>query len=240
MKMQKILPLLGLLALPLTSQADTLGAYIGGGMWTHTPSGGVTMTQSADLSSELGLSGASESYLYVVVDHPVPMIPNVKIVQTNNTNSGTIATSLTFNGQSLTTADSATVQLNSTNYIFYYRLLDNIVKLNVGLAGYAIDGRVKAGTTVNQPFAATIPMGYMSVGATIPGTGLSGQYETTALSIGGASLTDTTIKVMYEFGSVVGVEAGTRTQALNISTAISGVSANMSFSGAFVGAYVHF
>ena len=250
MKKLTLISLLAVLTLPLTAKADFLGLYVGGGVWQHAPSGGIGYndTINADLAGDLKLKGASESYYYVAFEHPVPLIPNYKYVSTTNTNkgSGTITTSFNFGGvtyDAASTVDSV-LNLNTTSHIIYYEILDNIVSVDVGLAGIQVTGTASATetgggnntTTVN--INQMIPTGYYSVGATLPLTGLSVQYEQSILGIAGNEVSDTVVKVMYEMGSTLGLEAGTRSQVIKLN--VSGLKTTMTFAGVFAGVYLHF
>ena len=68
--------------LPLTGfSATILGFQVGGGIWAHDPSGSISTTAdgvgvSADLKNDFNLSEEEEGYVYALLEHPVPLIPN--------------------------------------------------------------------------------------------------------------------------------------------------------------------
>ena len=93
--------------LPLTGMAATvLGFQAGAGSWKHDPSGNITASvadvgSSADLKNDLNLGEKSEGYSYFVIEHPVPLIPNVKYMNTklSSAGSGTVSSTFSFQGQ---------------------------------------------------------------------------------------------------------------------------------------------
>ena len=81
--------------LPFTSMADTVfGFKVGAGTWDHDPSGNVTVAgsggsgTSADLKNDLRLAEDGEGYVYFAIEHPVPLVPNIKVMQSGLTSNG--------------------------------------------------------------------------------------------------------------------------------------------------------
>ncbi len=229
--------------LPLTGfSATILGFQAGGGSWTHDPSGSISTSSdgvgvSADLKSDLKLSSKSEGYTYFLIEHPVPVIPNFKYVNTNLTSSGNSGSAnFDFNGINYSTAVNTAIDLSQTDMIFYYEILDNVVSLDLGLNAKKIEGQavVDADTTT---FSATIPMLYAAVEIALPaGFSLAGEIST--ISAAGNEITDVSAKVTYTTDFNLGVEVGTRSQTYTLD--VDTVKASMSFSGVFAGVYFKF
>ncbi len=233
--------------LPFTSHAATiLGFQVGGGNWTHTPGGSIQVDDgngtatSADLASDLNLGAKSEGYFYFLLEHPVPLVPNIKYVSTNLTSSGsgTANTSFTFNGTTYNTSTNLTtaLKMNQTDAILYYEILDNVVSFDLGINAKTIKGNA----TVNSDsvdFNATIPMLYASAELSLPFDMTVGA-EVSTISGGGNQITDTTLKVTYTTSFLLGIEAGLRTQVYNINVDL--VKANINFNGIFLGAFYRF
>jgi outer membrane protein len=248
--MKKIL--LGALVatLPLTAMADTvLGFKVGGGSWTHDPSGSITSTvggvgTSADLKNDLKLAKKSEGYTYFQLEHPVPLVPNFKYMKTALTSagSGSATTQFQFNGTTYTTAANLTtkLQLDQTDYILYYELLDNVVSLDLGLNAKMIDGSayVTDGTTPQTSnFKATVPMLYAAAEIAFTDNFSLGM-DISSISVGKNTISDITTKVSYTTDFMLGIEAGVRTQDIKVD--VDSVKTSMKFSGAFVGVYFKF
>lgn len=229
--------------LPLTaSAAMILGFQVGGGIWTHDPGGSISTTAdgagvSADLKNDLKLSEEEEGYTYFLVEHPVPLIPNFKYVNTKLTTTGASGTAnFTYNNVNYTTSVNSEIELNQTDYILYYEVLDNVVSLDVGIAAKEIDGKVTVDADVKS-FSGTIPMLYVAAEIVLP-AGFALAAEISTLSAGSDEITDTTAKVMYTTDFNLGIEAGIRTQSVKFDD--NTVKADVDFSGVFAGVYFKF
>jgi len=128
--MKKILLGALIALLPITGfTATVLGVQVGVGTWSHDPSGSITASvngtgTSADLKNELNLSKKTEGYTYIVIEHPVPLVPNLKFVNTklSSSGSGTANSSFDFNGTTYNTSTNLTtsLQFDQTDTILYY------------------------------------------------------------------------------------------------------------------------
>lgn len=249
--MKKLLLGAAVALLPLTSMAATiLGIQAGAGSWTHDPSGNFTASvadvgSSADLKNHLNLAEKSEGYTYFVIEHPVPLIPNVKYVNTklSSAGSGAITTNFTFNGTPYTTSNPVTTSLvlDQSDIILYYEILDNdAVSFDLGLTAKNISGSASVDDGTNSDtatFSGTIPMLYAAAEIGLPaGFALVGEIST--LSVDDNEITDLTAKVTYTTDFNLGVEVGTRSQSYKLD--VDSVKASMDFSGIFAGVYFRF
>ena len=244
--MKKLLFSALVLLLPLNSMAATVvGVQIGLGGWNHSPSGDITSSvngvgTSADLKDDLHLGGKSEGYGYLLIEHPIPLIPNIKISQTNlsSSGSGSVTASFDFNGTaySASTAVSTELTLNQTDVILYYEVLDNVVSLDIGLDAKTISGKAVVNTD-SSSFKATVPMLYVAAEVALP-AGFALGAEMSTISAAGNSINDITAKVSYTTDFLLGVEAGVRTQTIKAD--VDNVKANISFSGVFAGIFFKF
>lgn len=237
---KKLVPsafLLSLLAAPV--QADTLGFYIGAGLWSHDPSGDFGTTQGGssniDLSSDLNMGSESEGYIWAAFEHFVPLVPNIRLEKTKLTHESSTAASFNFNGA--TVSGDAKISLDSTDAILYYSPLDNWVNLDFGLVLRKLDGEFAFGSE-SVSVSETIPMAYLGVQFDLPLTGLSVGGDIKTISYSGNSYSDTRIRALYEMG-VIGFEAGYRTTSIKLDD-LDNINANVDFSGLMFGAYVHF
>ncbi len=222
-----------------SARADFLGLYAGAGVWNHSPSGGFQSTQPGstdiDVENNLGMSKETEGYAYIAFDHPVPLLPNVRLEKTALTHTGNASIPLGFNGQTVT--GNAVASLDSTDIILYWRLLDNWVNLDIGLTARKFDGEFSIGSTTVD-VTETIPMLYAAAQFDLPFTGLSVGGDINMINAGGNSLTDTRIRVLYEMG-IVGFEAGLRSTKIDLDD-VDNVTTSITFDGLFLGAFLHF
>lgn len=237
--MRKTLVAMTLLGISNVASADFLGLYVGAGSWSHDPSGSFESTQGGstadiDMKNTVGLDKESETYLWLALDHPVPVLPNIRLESTPLRHEGTSGT-LTFLGGS--TSGTTTVDLTSTDIIPYYRLLDNWVNLDLGLVVRQLDGEFTIGSQ-SQALSLTVPMIYLAAQFDLPLTGLSVGADIKSLSLGDNSYSDVRLRALYEMG-VVGFELGTRTTNITLE-AESNINADIDFKGMMFGMYLHF
>lgn len=235
------------LAASTTAVADIISAHVGTGVWDHDPSGYIryqSVTQ-ADLDNDLNLSDDKEGYLYAIVEHPIPLVPNVKVMQTGLTSSGsgTISTTFNYGGQTFNASQPITSELvlDHTDITLFWDILDNFISVDVGLTAKSINAKTtltSTGGTVTNSFDGIVPMGYAAVGFS-PTDSLEFRVEGNMLKIGDSALTDYTAKVMYTTDFLLGFEAGVRSMTLELED-LDAVYSNMKFEGPFAGIYLHF
>ena len=228
--------------LPLTSMAATiLGFQAGGGSWTHDPSGSITSdiggaNTTADLKNGLLLSKKSEGYTYFLVEHPVPLVPNLKYVNTKLSSSGSGTVTTSFGSYTAGTAVTTEFNLDQTDTIIYYEILDNVVSLDIGLNAKMIDGKAVVNSDT-QSFSGTVPMLYAAAEIMLP-AGIALGAEMSTIGAAGNSITDTVAKISYTTDFMLGVEAGIRSQSIKID--VDSVKTDIKFSGIFAGVYFKF
>lgn len=231
--------LLALLALSGNANADMLGLYVGGGVWDHDPVGtfGTVGDSVIDMESNLKYTAEKDSYAYVAFEHPVPVVPNIRIESASMGHTGTSSATVIFNGQTLNTGSPSTMNLDNTDAILYWRLLDNWVNLDIGINARKLD----ADFTINGEtvaVSATIPMAYVAAQFDLPLSGLSIGADINHISYADASYQDIRIRILYEMG-VVGLELGMKTTNLELK-GLDSVNADIEFKGMMMGAFLHF
>lgn len=213
--------ILALSALSSNANADALGLYIGGGVWDHDPSGsfgtdGVNDPQ-INMESDLKYSGEKDSYVYAAFEHFVPLVPNLRVERSS--------------------MGYTAVNIDNTDAILYWRLLDNWVNFDLGFTARKLDADFTVG---NQTVAVseTIPMVYAAVQFDLPLTGLSVGADINTISYSDASYSDVRIRALYEMG-VIGFELGLKTTNLELK-GLDKINADLEFKGMMVGAFLHF
>ncbi|VAW92901.1 hypothetical protein MNBD_GAMMA22-519 [hydrothermal vent metagenome] len=246
MKLKYLLITPLLFVFPIQAYADAIGVYLGAGSWNHSASGYVSDSSlNIDLKDDLNLKDNQEGYFYIAIEHPVPIIPNIKFASTKlgHQGNGIMTQSVSFGGQTFNISDpvASTIVLDSTDITAYYEILDNVVELDLGLTARKLDGKIRIVSTavtgeelINQ----TVPMIYAAVAFNLP-AGITLNGESNFISAGGVTYTDLMVKLRYEIVSVFGVEGGIRTQKLSLKD-IDNVTADVTFSGPFIGAFLHF
>ena len=224
--MKKILTAAALAAtLPQAASALPLvDFYAGAYYWDQGVTGEVgSGSDQADLEDDLNLDGGGQNVTYFAFEHPIPVIPNIKLKQTSmeSDGSGTLSTSFDLAGTTVNANQpvATTLNLSHTDYTLYWGLPLPIVTLDFGLTARQFDGEMEVLDDSNNELAQSdldfvIPMGYLKVGADIPLTGLSFAGEMNTLSIGDTSLTDFDVNMTYVLPLIplldVGITAGFR------------------------------
>lgn len=126
--MKSILLLLFLIAFTTaTAQADALAVKFGAQGWQTT-------AQSGPLEADKNAVS-----LWAALEHPIPILPNVKI------------RSFDFDAQ------KELMVLKSTDYLFYYEVLDNLaVDLDLGIGAH----QIRSGEIAGVKFDKTLPAAY--------------------------------------------------------------------------------
>lgn len=244
MKLHRILIAAAFL-LPASAMADTIGLYVGAGQWDHGVSGGFRDNGTVNIeSSALNMPDNREGYFYVNIEHPVPLIPNIRLASTDLIHNGSNGTvNATFGGATINASNVTSIfDFTHTDITLYYELLDNVVSFDVGITARQLDGQIylSDGTNTGQvSLDEVVPMVYGKVAIDLPLTGLAIVGEGNFLSIGDADVTDLTVKVTYETDFLLGVEAGVRTFSLTLDN-VDTITSDLEFDGPFVGLFLHF
>lgn len=234
------------LTTPYVANADTLSISAGAGVWNTSPSGSFQKKgdpSDVDVKENLFWGDESQGYLFATLEHPVPIIPNVKLMFTQIDQSGSGDTRFTFDSIDYTDNVINNFSIQTVDLIAYYEVLDNVVSLDLGLnvrslkVDYTISSAT-ANTATTDSVSQTVPMLYALIGASpIPDLIISGEISYVAYA--GSTISDFTAKIAYTTNFFIGLEAGYRKQQYTLDD-VSGTDADMSFDGVFAGAYLKF
>lgn len=238
-----------LLLLPSVTMADTLAFEVGGYNWNQDYAGDIQDgLDQIDLTNTLGLSDDSGTSIYLVIEHPLPLLPNIKLQRTEMeiNASELLSEEVTFDGETYTVdADVTTdLDLSHTDATLYYEILDNIVSLDLGLTVRKFDGEVKlTSSSLNQSseeeFDDIVPLLYLATRVDLPLTGLYAGLSVNWLSASDSSLTDYELVLGWQSGFGLGIKAGLRDFDLEYEDDTN-EKANVTADGAFVGASYRF
>ncbi|MFQ3192626.1 MAG: outer membrane protein [Paraglaciecola sp.] len=252
--MKKTVLSLGLMALCMShaSKADTLlGLYAGAQTWNMQASGGFS---NNDDNADFNFDDQANSNLYVAFEHPVPLIPNVKLQRTVMDTNGetTLDTSFDFGGKTYASSSNliTDVELTATDIILYYELFDNdLISFDVGLNAKYIDGELfvtdkeDKSNSAREEFSGPIPMVYSRLALGLPLTGLGAFVEGSFLSIDDNTLSDYQAAITYSLLENLAIDVtfqvGYRAVTLELED-LDGIYSNLEFKGAYAGLEVHF
>lgn len=220
------------------AQADLIGMYGSvdywnlGGDYNEGRSG-----SRLDGGNALDLDDKGQAQFALSFEHPVPLIPNVRIrhVSIDAETEQTLAGNPTFD-----------IQLNNTDFILYYELLDNIVSADVGIAAKHLDGDVTYHGLIGKDklnISETAPMLYGALGAKLPFTGLSAKAEALLTSYSDTKISDVSAEVKYDFVDNLlvdmGVKAGYRILNIDLDDQ-DDIDTKFRFKGPYIGLEAHF
>ena len=236
----------GLLALSgSAATADVLSFSIGGGVWNEDPSGGiykVVDTTEVNVKDEFFWKEESQGYLFATLEHPVPILPNVRLsyVTLDHAGSGNV-TGFDFDGVTYSGNVANDFKIAQTDLLFYYEVLDNVVSLDLGLSARIMDIDYKINDAVNNTadsVSATIPMLYGLIGGS-PMPGMLISAEGYYMTYDGSTVSDFNAKIAYTTDYFIGFEGGYRSQTIELDD-VDSTNANLDFKGPFIGAYLKF
>jgi outer membrane protein len=234
---------------PLTAAADFMGLYLGAGSWQSAPAGGIGRTD-IDLESTLNLEEESNGFAYMAIEHPLPLLPNLRLQHSemNWTGSALITAGTDLNGNPFTTSQQADISLDltHTDATFYYELLDNIIDLDLGVTARLFDGEASlVGSTQQETIEleAVVPMLYGKLGVAVPTTGLVAEVSANWINVDEFRLVDWSAQLNYEFDVLPAMDAGIilgyRSQLIELDD-LDELQSDAKFEGYFLALQLHF
>ncbi len=240
-------------------QADTLlGLYIGGHVWDveTTSSFGEKNSQTGEIAlQEFNFDDQQQGSFYIALEHPIPLIPNIKVVSsTLDTDGQTVITESDFSFGDIpypigTTVDTV-FNLSYVDYTFYYEILDNdLLTLDVGITARDFEGDVTITDDIGvlslseEEFSAVVPMLYGSAIIGLPFTGLNIFAQGNYSGYDNSSIYDLQAGISYalldNLAVDLDIELGYKVVKMDIED-IDDIYADLEFSGIFAGATIHF
>ena len=234
----------GLLALSSSAAtADVLSFAIGGGVWNEEPTGGIYKVgdpAEVNVKDQFFWKEETQGYLFATLEHPVPILPNVRLSYTTLDHAGSGNANFVFDGDVYTGTVSNDFKIAQTDVLLYWEVLDNVVSLDLGLSARVMDFdyAINDSSNTTDSVSATIPMVYGLIGGSpIPGMLISaeGYY----MSYDGSTASDFNAKIAYTSDYFIGFEGGYRSQTIELDD-VDNTNANLDFKGPFIGAYLKF
>jgi outer membrane protein len=230
--------------------ADFVGLNIGATYWAPSLSGSFNSTGESDidLSDDLDIDDPSQSSLVLSLEHPVPVLPNIRYQSIDLDSDGRSALSgdITFEGETYTAGETvrSTFDLSHDDIVLYYEVLDNWVNLDIGLDLKRFDGEVSMVGSTNTTTSSieideTVPLFYLSARFDLPFSAFYIGADISSFSIDDSSADDVTLKLGYESGSGLGIEGGVKTFSLELDDA-DDLDTDIEYDGAYVNGYFHF
>ncbi|HCS27217.1 MAG TPA: hypothetical protein DIW43_07170 [Spongiibacteraceae bacterium] len=245
--------LLGALALliPFSASADIIGVTAGAYHWKQDFSGDLRADQAGDdeidLEDDLNFDDDKTNVFFVALEHPIPLLPNIRLGSTgiDLSETGTVSRTFQYEGNTYNQGSQvrSDIDLSHVDATLYYEILDNIVSLDIGLTARKFDGEAKitdvtpggTGQSASSDIDGTLPLLYANARVDLPFLpGLYAAGEMHGISVSGNSLIDTKVNIGYEILGIVGLELGVRSFDLDLE-GDDDEEFNMTVDGAFFG-----
>lgn len=247
---------LSMACLAPAAHADTvLGLYVGVDGWQSDNDGQFSYKNNA--SQDFNFDDETFVSYYAAFEHPVPLVPNIKLKYTELELNGSALLTDTFSFKDsnyvVGSAVNSASDLTHVDYIFYYEIFDNdLVSIDLGLNAKQFDGDIvvngktqQNGDNVTEKvnFSGVVPLAYGRAEAGLPFTGLSVFFEGSFLAIDDSKVQDYQVGVAWEFidslAVDVAVKAGYRSIVLELDD-VDDITTDIDASGPFAGIQVHF
>ncbi|MDX1818840.1 MAG: TIGR04219 family outer membrane beta-barrel protein [Marinobacter sp.] len=232
------------MAAPL-AQADVVGLGASVSYWDSSLSGkAVNKGDAVNVDNDLNLDSDSTTNATLYLEHPVPVLPNLRLNYTLIKQSG--RGQLGANFDNIVVSSGAKVDsdldLEQLDLTFYYEVLDNWVNLDLGLTARDLSGDLtvqQVGSTAVSKTSvdAVIPMGYVAARFDLPLTGVSVGGEGNFIGYSGDSIRDFNVFGQYAV-SMLQLRAGYRQMAIDYEDSDNRL--DLKIDGPFISAGVSF
>jgi outer membrane protein len=229
------------------THADTvMGLFAGGNIWHGSPNGSFEAGDNIDVDDFLNLEEKTSASVFAALEHPIPFLPNIKLSMTDYADETSLVFSQTksFNGVNYTAGSTVNtkVDLNFTDFTFYYEVLDNWLSLDLGLTVRQLDGEVtlaSATETSTVEIDGAYPMGYVKAEIELPLTGFFVGGEIYALTFEDkGQTTDISLYAGYEAEAGLGITAGYRQINFKFDD-LNDLNSDIDITGPYVSLYFH-
>ena len=260
--MKKILSslALGAIVFSTAANADFARVEAGVGAWSYKPSGLITYTDDDGTLTNTSLEKEqSSAYAWLLIKHPIPILPNLRLEYTTIHDEGEGTGS--YNGYTFPAGTKTTWDLTQYDVIPYYNILDNTfwttvdigIDIKVVESDYTAKNAQVAISTVppsititdyNEKDTAVVPLAYLRGRVEIPATDIGFEADAKYISYDGDTIYDVRAKVDYtlSFVPVVqpAIEIGYRAQKYDFTSEDKKTKVNMDFSGLYMGIMARF
>lgn len=217
---KSVLVVSALLTMPVAN-ADVLGFGASIGYWDSDLSGKAAKGgDRVNVENDLNLSNNTEANFSGYLEHPIPLLPNVRLSYLRLDQSGRGELGSRFDGIPAAVPVNSSLDWHQTDLTLYYEVLDNWVNLDLGLTARDLDAELEVTDTAGvQPLShtevkAVLPMLYAAVRFDLPLTGVSAGITGNIISYDGDSVYDYDVYGQYVFSGVQ-LRAGYREMAVD-------------------------
>lgn len=207
-----------ILAAPF-AQADIVGVGANLSYWHSDLSGNIAQDNgTVNVEDQLRLKRDSNVNANVHIEHPVPVLPNVRLDYTLVQQSGNGALDSQYDDVKAGDVYSE-LDLEQLDLTLYYEILDNWVNLDLGLTVRDFSGELLVQGSSKRESSKTkadgvLPLGYVAARFDLPLTGVAVGAEGKYISFDGDSMRDFNMYGQYKI-SLLQLRAGYRQLAVD-------------------------
>lgn len=228
------------LSITVFTFADTLGGEVSMGLYSHAVDGTsrYKAKDSVDFKDTLEFSSTEDIFFKVYIEHPLPLVPNVKLAYHRLSYKGEALVSSVSWGelQNFSGTISSNSSLTYTDITLYYELLDNWIAVDSGVTFRSLKGDMAIGSRLSNDslsYSESIAMLYAKARLYIPSTDISLQGEFNLTPLGSTSSYDIELSARYTFDLGIGVELGYKSLYLESDALASRLTTDFSISGPY-------
>lgn len=234
-----------------SAMADIARVEVGVGAWEQEPKGTLSYTDGGANGSYVSSEKEqTETYVWALIKHPIPVLPNLRLEYVSLEDSG--SASGRFKDFDIGVATTTlSYDMKQYDIIPYYNILDNTawLTLDLGLDIKIIDASYTAapsgafsGYSDDVTFA--IPLLYARARAEIPATDIGLEADIKYITTGDSNVYDIRAKIDYTLDFIPliqpAVEVGYRMQKIDIDESGVDAIADIEFRGFYAGAMLRF
>jgi outer membrane protein len=231
--------------------ADMTKVEVGVGAWMQTPEGSASYTDGgADGSYTSSKKDNTEPYIWMLIKHPVPILPNLRLEYVSLQDSG-LATGQFKDFDIGGATTSLSYDMKQYDIIPYYNILDNTswITLDLGLDLKIIDASYSAAasgafTGYSDSVTFVVPLLYARARVEIPDTYIGLEADVKYITTGDSTVYDVRAKVDYTFDFVPAIqpalEVGYRMQKIDLDESNVDAKVDVDFSGFYAGLMLRF
>lgn len=251
--MKKILSILACgVVLATTATADITRVEVGAGAWMQDSKGTTSYTDGGANGSYVSREeDNTQAYVWALIKHPIPLLPNLRLEYVSVEDSGTATGEFKEFDIGANPATNMFYDMKQYDIIPYYNILDNTawVTLDLGLDIKVIDISYDveasgAFTGYSGSDTVALPLLYARARIEIPATELAVESDVKYLTTGDSTVYDARLKVDYtlDFTPVIqpAVEIGYRVQKIDIDESGFDTIVDLKFSGFYAGLILRF
>lgn len=237
--------LTALAMVPVVAQADSIGASAHVTYWKPDLRGDIRSGGDAlDLKDDLGFGDDEYMSFSAALEHPIPVLPNLRLsyLSMDQAAQGTVST--TFDGQVFEGNVQTNLDLSHFDLTMYYSVLDNWVHLDLGLSARFFDGTLNlretriAGARSENDINFVLPMLFGEARFELPLSGAYTGVQAHAIGYSGNQALDAAAYVGFRL-VVLDLQAGYRHFSVDVED-VEDIDVDAEMAGPFVSLGVAF